>query len=129
LDQAYVKSPVAGQIIEVHARPGETVGSDGIATIGQTQQMMAIAEVYQDDIQTVEIGQSAVVTSPIIAEPLQGAVEQIGFQVERQEVVNEDPAANIDAKVIEVQVRLDEADSEKVAGLSNLQVTVTIETE
>lgn len=129
LDQAYVKSPVAGQIIEVHARPGETVGSDGIATIGQTQQMMAVAEVYQDDIQTVEVGQSAVVTSPVITEPLEGTVEQIGFQVERQEVVNEDPAANIDAKVVEVQVRLDETDSEKVTGLSNLQVTVTIETE
>ncbi len=129
LDQAYVKSPVTGQIIKIHARPGETVGSAGLATIGQTQQMMAIAEVYQDDIRKVEIGQSAVVTAPVIAEPLRGTVEQIGLQVERQDVVNEDPAANIDAKVVEVQVRLDPADSEKVTGLSNLQVTVTIETE
>jgi HlyD family secretion protein len=129
LDQAYVKSPVTGQIIKIHARPGETVGSAGLATIGQTQQMMAIAEVYQDDIRDIEIGQSAVVTSPVIAEPLRGTVEQIGLQVERQDVVNEDPAANIDAKVVEVQVRLDPADSEKVTGLSNLQVTVTIETE
>ncbi|EDX84055.1 ABC exporter membrane fusion protein, DevB family [Synechococcus sp. PCC 7335] len=129
LDQAYVKSPVAGQIIEVHARPGETVSSDGIATIGQNQQMMAIAEVYQDDIRKVEIGQSAVVTSPVITVPLQGTVEQIGFQVERQEVVNEDPAANIDAKVVEVHVQLNETASEKVASLSNLQVTVTIQTE
>ena len=129
LDQAYVKSPIAGQIIEVHARPGETVGSDGIVTIGQTQQMMAIAEVYQDDIRKVEIGQSAVVTSPVVAQALEGTVEQIGFQVERQDVVNEDPAANIDAKVVEVRVRLSESDSQKVASLSNLQVTVTIQTE
>ncbi|MEM8502013.1 MAG: ABC exporter membrane fusion protein [Cyanobacteria bacterium P01_D01_bin.1] len=129
LDQASVKSPVTGQIIKIHARPGETVGSDGIVTLGQTQQMMAIAEVYQDDIRKIDIGQSAVVTSPVIAEPLQGTVEQIGLQVERQDVVNEDPAANIDAKVVEVQVRLNETDSQKVSGLSNLQVTVTIETE
>ncbi|MGB3788465.1 MAG: ABC exporter membrane fusion protein [Phormidesmis sp.] len=129
LEQAYVTSPIAGQIIKIHARSGETVGSDGVVTLGQTQQMMAIAEVYQDDIHKVEVGQSAVVTSSVIAEPLQGSVEQIGFQVERQQVVNEDPAANIDAKVVEVHVRLNEADSAKVARLSNLQVTVTIETE
>lgn len=129
LDQAYVKSPTAGQIIEVHARPGETVGSDGIVTLGQTQQMMVIAEVYQDDIAKVEVGQSVEITTPVLSEPLEGTVEQIGLQVNRQEVVNEDPAANIDAKIVEVEVRLDDESSKRVAGLSNLQVTTTIETE
>lgn len=129
LDQAYVKSPTAGQIIEVHARPGETVDSDGIVTLGQTRQMMVIAEVYQDDIAKVEPGQSVEVTTPVLSEPLEGTVERIGLQVDRQEVVNEDPAANIDAKIVEVEVRLDDASSERVAGLSNLQVTTTIETE
>ncbi len=36
LDQAYVKSPSAGQIVEVHTRPGETVSSDGIVNPGAT---------------------------------------------------------------------------------------------
>ena len=72
------------------------------------------------------MGQTAEITSPVLPEPLQGTVERIGLQIEPQQVVNEDPAANIDARVIEVHINLDEATSQRVAGLTNLQVTATI---
>ncbi len=129
LEKAYVRSPQAGQILEIHTRPGETVASDGIATLGETDQMMAIAEVYQSDIQRIQIGQPVTITSPVITETLSGTVERIGLQVGQQQVVDEDPAANIDAKVVEVYVWLDDTSSQQVAGLTNLQVTVTITTE
>jgi len=129
LDQAYVRSPSAGQVIEIHTYPGETISSDGIATIGQTQQMMAIAEVYQDDIIKIKPGQPVTLTSTVLDDALQGTVERTGLQIGQQQVVNEDPTANIDAKVVDVYVRLDEADSQRVAGLTNLQVTATIQFE
>ncbi|MEO1125397.1 MAG: ABC exporter membrane fusion protein [Cyanobacteria bacterium J06639_16] len=129
LDQAYVRSPSAGQIIEIHTQPGETIADEGVATLGQTQQMIAIAEVYQNDISEVQPGQAAEITTPVISGVLQGTVERIGLQVGQQQVVDEDPAANIDAKVIEVHIRLDEASSQKAAGLTNLQVTATIEVD
>lgn len=129
LDQAYVRSPIAGQVIEIHSYPGETISSDGIATIGQTEQMMAVAEVYQDDIFKVEPGQSATLTSTVFEGELQGSVERIGLQIDQQQVVNEDPTANIDARVVDVYIRLDEEDSDEVAGLTNLQVTATIQLE
>ena len=129
LDQAAVRAPSGGQIIDIHTRPGETVGSDGIVTLGETEQMMVIAEVYQSDIAKVRPGQPAEVTTPVLPDVLQGTVEGIGLQVDRQQVVNEDPAANIDAKIVEVTILLDEASSERVSNLSNLQVTATIETE
>ncbi|MGB3612183.1 MAG: hypothetical protein WBA10_00205, partial [Elainellaceae cyanobacterium] len=59
--------------------------------------------------------------------PLNGTVERLGLQVGRQQVVNEDPAINIDAKVIEVHIRLDPDASEQVVGLTNLQVTAAIQ--
>lgn len=129
LEQAYVRSPRAGQIIKIHTYPGEKIADQGIVTLGQTQQMKAIAEVYQSDILKVQEGQPATITSPVIPNSLQGTVERIGLQVEQQQVVDEDPAANIDAKVVEVHIRLDPNSSQNVAGLSNLQVTVTIQTE
>ncbi|MEM6837907.1 MAG: HlyD family efflux transporter periplasmic adaptor subunit [Cyanobacteria bacterium P01_C01_bin.120] len=129
LDQATVRSPVAGQVIKIHTRPGEIIASDGIATLGQTDQMMAIAEVYQSDIAKIQVGQSATITSSAVPETLTGTVERIGLQVEPQQVVDEDPAANVDARVVEVHVRLDEASSGQVAGLANLQVTVTVQAE
>ncbi|MFP4100120.1 HlyD family efflux transporter periplasmic adaptor subunit [Coleofasciculus sp.] len=129
LEQGEVRSPRAGQIIKIHTYPGEKIADQGIVTLGQTQQMKAIAEVYQSDISQIQVGQPATITSPVIPNSLQGTVERIGLQVEQQQVVDEDPAANIDAKIVEVHIRLDSNSSQKVAGLSNLQVTVTIETE
>ncbi|MEM6451882.1 MAG: ABC exporter membrane fusion protein [Cyanobacteria bacterium P01_D01_bin.105] len=127
LAQAEVRSPAAGQILKLYTQPGETIATEGIATLGQTSQMMVVAEVYQDDIGKVQLGQSVAVTSTVSEQVLQGTVERIGLQVGQQQVVNEDPTANIDARVVEVHIRLDEADSKQVASLTNLQVTATID--
>lgn len=127
LDRAYIKSPQAGTVIKILTRPGEVVSSnDGIARIGQIHQMYAVAEVYESDIPKVKLGQKALVTSSAISGELTGTVERIGLEVERQEVVNTDPTANIDAKVVEVKVKLDQESSQKVAGLTNLLVNVKI---
>ncbi|MDJ0571609.1 MAG: ABC exporter membrane fusion protein [Pleurocapsa sp. MO_192.B19] len=127
LNRAYIKSPQAGTVIKILTRPGEVVSSDeGIARIGQINQMYAVAEVYESDIGKVKLGQQVTVTSSAIAEKLTGTVERIGLEVERQEVVNTDPTANIDAKVVEVKVKLDKESSQKVAGLTNLLVNVQI---
>jgi HlyD family secretion protein len=127
IEPTYVKTPKAGQILKIHTYPGEKIGEEGIATLGQTGQMMVVAEVYQSDITRIQVGQPATITSPVIPSSLQGTVERIGLEVGQQQVVNEDPAANIDAKVVEVHIRLNAASSEKVAGLTNLQVTAKIQ--
>ncbi|MFM2312965.1 MAG: hypothetical protein RLZZ04_2241 [Cyanobacteriota bacterium] len=128
LDQAYIKSPQAGTVLKILTRPGEVVASDeGIVRIGQTSQMYAVAEVYESDIEKVKLGQKVSVTSSAIANKLTGTVASIGLEVERQEVVNTDPTANIDAKVVEVKVKLDPESSQKVAGLTNLLVNVRID--
>jgi HlyD family secretion protein len=127
LKQAYVRSPSDGAVLKINTRPGEVVSSDGIANIGQTSHMYAVAEVYQSDINKVRLGQKARVTSDSLPMELQGTVDQIGLEVRQQNVINADPSANIDARVVEVKVLLDNASSQKVAGLTNLQVKVVIE--
>jgi HlyD family secretion protein len=127
LDQAYITSPQAGTIIKIMTRPGEVISSDeGIVRIGQTSQMYAVAEVYESDIGKVKLGQKVGVTSSALSKKLTGTVYSIGLEVERQEVVNTDPTANIDAKVVEVKVKLDPESSKQVAGLTNLLVDVRI---
>ncbi|MEM9509263.1 MAG: ABC exporter membrane fusion protein [Cyanobacteria bacterium P01_E01_bin.35] len=128
LDRAYIKSPQVGRVIKILTRPGEVVSSnEGIARIGQTSEMYAVAEVYESDITKVQLGQSATITSSALSEQLAGKVASIGLEIARQEVVNTDPTANIDAKVVEVKVKLDPESSKKVAGLTNLLVNVKIE--
>lgn len=127
LEQAIVRSPVDGEVLYVHTHAGEVVSSDGIVELGQTRQMEAIAEVYQSDVSKIRIGQKVKVSSDSLTGELSGTVTQIGSQVKRQEIVNTDPSTNIDARVIEVHVALDQTSSQKAAKFTNLQVKVVIE--
>ncbi|OCR01307.1 hemolysin D [Oscillatoriales cyanobacterium USR001] len=127
LDLAYIHSPKDAQVLKIYSYPGEKVSNDGIVQLGQTRTMYAIAEVYESDIEGVKIGQKAKITSTSFRGELQGTVEQIGLQVLKQNVINTDPSANIDGRIIEVKIRLNETSSPKVAGLTNLQVKVVIE--
>lgn len=124
---AYIKASMAGQIIKIHTRVGEKISDSGIADLGQTDQMLAVAEVYQTDIGKVKLGQQAVISSQAFAGELRGTVTQIGLQVNRQNVFSNQPGENLDRRVIEVKIRLSSEDSKRVAGLTNLQVQTAIE--
>ncbi|MCU0534072.1 MAG: ABC exporter membrane fusion protein [Hydrococcus sp. Prado102] len=126
LKQASVRSPMAGLILEIYARPGEVVGSNGIADLGQTDQMQVVAEVYQSDIDLVRVGQQVTVTGESFAGKLRGTVRQIGLEVTRQEVFSNQPGENLDRRVIKVRIRINPKDSQRVAGLTNLQAQVAI---
>lgn len=127
LAAAYIKAPTAGQILKIHCRAGEKIGDAGIADFAQTDQMLAVAEVYQTDIAKVKLGQSAVITSQAFPGELKGTVSQIGLQVNRQNVFSNQPGENLDSRVVEVKIRLTPEASKQVAGLTNLQVQTAIE--
>jgi HlyD family secretion protein len=120
-----VRAPIDGRILKVHAREGERVGSAGIVEIGQTAAMYAVAEVYETDIGRVHDGQRATIRSPAFVAPLGGAVERIGLRIGRQDVLRTDPVADADARVVEVEIRLD--DPAAAARLTNLRVDVVFE--
>ncbi|MCU0551782.1 MAG: ABC exporter membrane fusion protein [Leptolyngbya sp. Prado105] len=128
LDLAYIRASKAGRILRVQTRVGETVGSNGIVELGQTNQMMVTAEVYESDIGKINVGQSATITSPgnTFEGRLKGVVDRIGFQVAKRDVLDTDPTAATDARVIEVKIRLDATASQRVRGLTNAQVNVEI---
>lgn len=126
LDQAFVRAPIAGQILKIHARPGEKLSDNGIADLGQTRDMVVVAEVYQTDIAKVRTGQPAVITSQAFGGEVKGKVYEVGLQVRRQSVFSAQPGENLDRRVIEVKIRLSPKESKRVAALTNLQVQVAI---
>ena len=125
-DDSLVRSPIDGQVLSVLGRPGEAASGSGLFELGETKRMQVVAEVYQSDIGRVQLGQPVRITSPALAEPLEGRVLRIGAIVKRQAIVNTDPSANIDTRVVEVRAPLNPASSARAAALSNLQVTVVI---
>ena len=128
LDLAYVRSPREGQVLKIHTWPGEMVSEQGIVEIGQTDQMYAIAEVYETDINRIKLAQKATIKTDGITDDLQGIISDIGLQIGRKDVLGTDPVADADARVVEVKIRLTPESSQKVAGLTNLQVNVIIDT-
>jgi HlyD family secretion protein len=127
MELAYVRAPVDGEILDIHTRPGEALDEKGIVEIGQTDQMMVVAEIDQNDINQVKIGQKAAVTSGVFPEELHGQVHQVGSLINKNDILDTDPAADEDSRVVEVEILLNSKDSRKVAKLSNLEVDVVIE--
>lgn len=124
---AYIRAPQNGKILKINTRAGETVGNDGIVDFGETNQMYAVAEVYQSDINKIRKGQRVQVTSDSLPQKLKGTVDWIGYQVQRQNIINSDPSSNIDSRIIEVHVKLDDTSSLQAARFTNLQVQTVIQ--
>lgn len=124
---ALVKAPMAGQILKIHTYPGEKLNSEGLVEIGNTDKMQVIAEVYQSDINRIQLGQTASITGQAFTGKLVGKVVEIGRQINRQTVFSSQPGENLDRRIIEVKIQLSPEASKTVANFTNLQVQVVIQ--
>jgi HlyD family secretion protein len=124
LEKAFVRAPIAGRILSLSGKIGEQIGSNGFADIGDTSKMVVRAEVFETDLEKLTLGVDCEVRSRAIDEALAGTLDRIGVRISKQSIVSTDPAAIVDARVVEVWISLDERSSAKVADLSGLQVTV-----
>lgn len=132
LEDTKVKVPIDGQILRINTRVGEQVNTQkGIVELGQTQEMYAIAEVYETDIGKVRIGQPATISSEYggFAESIKGTVEHLGLQVGTKQVAeaSEDPTQDENSRIVEVKIRIDPEDSKKVSHLTNMKVRIEID--
>lgn len=121
-----IYAPRNGRILEIFARPGEIVGSSPVLTMGDTEKMYVVAEVYETDVSRIRIGQAARITSRALTGAVTGHVVEIGWTIHKNDVLNVDPAARADARVVEVRIELD--DAEPVKRLTNHTVDVLIDT-
>lgn len=126
LARTMIRAVRSGRILRIITHEGEAIGNSGILDLGDTHQMYVVAEVNETDLRLVKVGQSATIVSRngAFSQPLSGKVAEIGWQVFKNNVLDDDPAANADARVVEVKIRLD--DSKPVEGMTNLQVDVRV---
>jgi HlyD family secretion protein len=128
LARSEVVAPIAGTILDIHATPGQRPPAGGIMDMGDTGQMMAEVEVWQDRISAVRLDQPVELVAASLGATLQGRVDSIGLTVGRQGLISDDAAENKDARVIRVLVALDPASSEIAARFTNLEVIARIDT-
>ncbi len=124
LEQTQLKSPIDGIVLQILVREGERPNSSGVINVGANQLMEALIEVYESDIDRVELGQSV----DLISEnggfngSLRGQVSLISPQVRQRRVLSTDPTGDADSRVVEVRVKLDNASAKKVSHLTGMKV-------
>lgn len=128
IGRAEVLAPITGTVLDITATPGARPPAEGIMLIGDTSVMMAEAEIWQDRISQVAVGQPVELASTALGRTFHGRVQSIGLIVGRQGLVADDTAANTDARVVRVMVALDAASSTQAAGFTNLEVIARIDT-
>ena len=128
LERSIVVAPIAGTILDIRATPGQRPPADGIMDMGDTSQMMAEVEVWQDRIASIAPGQPVDLAAVALGQTLHGVVDSIGLTVGRQGLISDDAAENKDARVIRVLVALDAASSTIAARYTNLEVIARIDT-
>jgi HlyD family secretion protein len=132
LKDSEVRVPVAGQILKINTRIGEQVNmSQGIVELAQTDKMYVMAEIAEIDVNKIQQGQTALITSEYnsFAGELRGTVSQIGLQVGRkqtQEAGGGNPSTDKESRVVAIKIEIAPTDSPKVAKLTNLQVRVRL---
>ena len=125
LELTTIRAPIDGEILKILTYPGERIGNDPILKMGDTNKMYVVAEVEENDIAAVRVGQHATVTSEAVNEPLHGIVEEIGRLIYKNDIFNLDPRADRDTRIVEVRIKLDTP--QPVAALTYLEVSVRID--
>ncbi len=124
LAQAHIYAPLDAEVLKLSLRPGERAGAQPLVHLGETRQMMAVAEVHANDIRHVRVGQRALFTSAALPEGVEGVVEDIGAAIYDNRIFGEDPSAPRGLRVFEVRVRLTQ--SERAARFTNLEGQVRL---
>ena len=119
-----LKSPIDGFILEINTRVGERPKDEGILDIGSSQNMEALIEVYESDIDRVFISQNVQLSSENggFQKILKGKVIRISPQVKQRKVLSTDPTGDADSRIVEVLVKLDQDSINTVQNYAGMKV-------
>ena len=119
-----LRSPIDGYILAINTRVGERPKNEGILDIGSSQNMEALIEVYESDINRVFISQNVELSSENggFKKILKGKVIRISPQVKQRKVLSTDPTGDADARIIEVLVKLNPESIKLVKNYTGMKV-------
>lgn len=113
VDRLLVRSPLAGQVLEVRVRAGEHSALDAgpLVVIGDVSELRVRMEVDERDVARVALGQRVIVRANAYpGVDFLGQVVELGRSMGRKNVRSDDPTERNDTKVREVVVKLDRRD-------------------
>ncbi len=110
-EQALVRSPLDGVVVQIYSRQGERVSPSGIAKIVDLSQLRILADVDELHVGRIAPGGKVEVTfrgSPTV---FKGKVSRIAPTVKRMQRVEPDGGSSTDGRVVQVEIELDDPSS------------------
>jgi len=104
MNRLQIRAPVSGTVLSIQTRAGEAIQSDGILHMGDLEHLIVVAEVDEGQIGRVTEGAIATIEGEMLAQPVQGSVTRIAYEVFRQKRPSSDILTGRDAKIVEVEV-------------------------
>ncbi|MDP1965932.1 MAG: HlyD family efflux transporter periplasmic adaptor subunit [Reyranella sp.] len=110
-EQALVRSPLDGVVVQIYSRQGERVSASGIAKIVDLAQLRILADVDELHVGRVVPGGKVEVTfrgSPTV---YKGKIARVAPTVKRMQRVEPDGGSSTDGRVVQVEIELDDPSS------------------
>ena len=110
-EEALVRSPFDGVVVQIFSRQGERVSPNGIAKIVDMSQLRVLADVDELNVSRLAPGGKVEVTfrgSPTV---YKGTIARVAPTVKRMQRVEPDGGSSTDARVVQVEITLDDTSS------------------
>jgi HlyD family secretion protein len=132
LEMSEIKSPIDNAtILDIIVREGDSVANQPVMVLGDTSQMVCVAEVNDLFLNLIDLEKSprlrARISSPALAQPLMGTVVSKGVMIGPPSLKDPNPFASVDRRSGTVTIELE--NSKLAARFVNLQVEVELEVE
>jgi multidrug resistance efflux pump len=107
-EQALVRSPLDGVVVQIYSRQGERVSSSGIVKIVDMGQLRVLADVDELHLGRVVTGGKVEVTFRGSTTAYRGTISRIAPTVKRMQRIEPDGGSSTDARVVQVEIKLDD---------------------
>jgi multidrug resistance efflux pump len=110
-EESLVRSPLDGVIVQIFARQGERIGGAGIAKVVDMKQLRVLADVDELQIGRVAPGGKVDVTFRGSSTIYKGTIARVAPTVKRMQRVEPDGGTSTDARVVQVEIEIDDPSS------------------
>ncbi|HLG21722.1 MAG TPA: efflux RND transporter periplasmic adaptor subunit, partial [Candidatus Manganitrophaceae bacterium] len=126
LEDMHIASPISGKVIDKYREVGESVKAGApILTVADVSAVRVRAEIDEDDIGALALGQEATITSDAYpSRVFHGKVVEIGEEVGKRSIQIEDPSKITDTKVLEAKIDLAEREAFKLGMTVDIKIDV-----
>ena len=111
LEDAVVRSPIDGVVVQIFARQGERVPPIGIVKIVDMNKLRVLADVDELHVGRLKPGGKVEVTFRGNNDVYKGTIERIAPTVKRMQRVEPDGGSSTDARVVQVEIKIDDMSS------------------